>query len=224
MNNLSPAAEALVRAGARAALPSAADRARLSEALQAQLGEAAMLGGAGAAATKSAVGAAWVKVCAATLGVGLLAGGAALMSPPKTEPTVVPPARLAPAPRPVAAPLAESKPVAATEKVDRAPKDPATVAPALRRPADRLAQEVALLSRATSALRSGRADEALKALAEHQRQFPKGMLSEERRAARAQALCTLGRHGEARADLATLAKTAPQSPQAARARQACSKP
>lgn len=222
MNNLSQAAAALVRAGAKAARPSAADRARLSEALQAQLGETALLGGAGIAATKSVVGATWVKVCAATLSVGLLAGGAALVSQPKAQPSVVPPAHRAPVAVPAAKPVSvESAPVAVRETAP-SPKEPAA-APA-RRPADRLAQEVALLSRATSALRSGRADEALKALAEHQRQFPKGMLSEERRAARAQALCTLGRHSEARADLATLAKTAPQSPQAARARQACGKP
>jgi TolA-binding protein len=201
------------------------DRARLTEALQAQLGEAVVLGGAGTVAAKSVVGAAWIKVCAATAGLGLLAGGAALVSQPKTEPQVVPPARVAPARSPAAAPVvAESAPIAAPETVVRSPKEPAPAAPALRRPADRLAQEVALLSRATTALRSGRPEEALKALAEHQRQFPKGVLTEERRAARAQALCTLGRHGEARADLSTLAKTAPQSPQAARARQACGKP
>jgi TolA-binding protein len=97
--------------------------------------------------------------------------------------------------------------------------EPRATAP--RRPKDHLAQEVALLSRATSALRAGRAADALKTLNEHQRQFPRGMLAQERRGARAQALCALGRRQEAQADLATLARTAPQSPQAARARQAC---
>lgn len=221
MSNLSSAAAALVRAGAKAARPLPADRARLTEALQAQLGEAVVLGGAGTVATKSIVGATWIEVCAATAGLGLLAGGAALVSQPKTEPQVVPPARVAPVAAPV---VAESAPIAAPETVARSSKEPAPAAPALRRPADRLAQEVSLLSRATSALRSGRPEEALRALAEHQRQFPKGVLTEERRAARAQALCTLGRHAEARADLSTLAKTAPHSPQAARARQACGKP
>jgi hypothetical protein len=225
MSNLSSAAAALVRAGAKAARPSAGDRARLTEALQGQLGEAVVLGGAGTVATKSVVGAAWIKVCAATAGLGLVVGGAALVSQPKTQPQVVPPARVVPARSPAAAPVvAEAAPIAAPETLPGSPKEPATVAPALRRPADRLAHEVALLSRATSALRSGRPEDALRALAEHQRQFPKGVLTEERRAARAQALCTLGRHGEARADLSTLAKTAPQSPQAARARQACGKP
>jgi hypothetical protein len=57
------------------------------------------------------------------------------------------------------------------------------------------------------------------ALAEHQRQFPQGLLSVERRAARAQALCQLGRKAEAERELRGLS---PSSPQAARARKLCS--
>jgi hypothetical protein len=83
---------------------------------------------------------------------------------------------------------------------------------------DRLAQEVALLSRATSELRAGHAAQALKALAEHQRKFPAGALSEDRRAAKAQALCLLGRVVQGRAELARLPA---QSPAAARAAQVC---
>jgi hypothetical protein len=48
--------------------------------------------------------------------------------------------------------------------------------------------------------------------------FPKGLLSEEQRAARAQALCSLGRFDEANEKLAGLA---PQSPLAVQARQFC---
>jgi len=87
-----------------------------------------------------------------------------------------------------------------------------------QRPQDRLAQEVALLSRATSDLRAGRAGAALKSLEEHQRKFPNGMLAVERRAVRAQALCTLKRVSEGRAELSRLA---PQSPAAGRAKQLC---
>jgi len=86
------------------------------------------------------------------------------------------------------------------------------------RPQDRLAAEVESLSRATRDLRAGRAVEALKALDEYRRKFPKGLLSEEQRAARAQALCSLGRFDEANARLAELA---PQSPLAVRAKQFC---
>jgi hypothetical protein len=75
-----------------------------------------------------------------------------------------------------------------------------------------------LLSRATSDLHRGNAADALKVLNEHGREFPNGLLSEERRGARAQALCLLGRTSEARAELAHLT---PQSPAAARAQQVC---
>jgi hypothetical protein len=62
-----------------------------------------------------------------------------------------------------------------------------------KRATDRLAQEVAILSRATSELHAGRPANALKAIDEHARKFPNGLLVEERRAARTQALCALGR-------------------------------
>jgi RNA polymerase sigma-70 factor (ECF subfamily) len=85
-------------------------------------------------------------------------------------------------------------------------------------PASTLAEEVALLSKATSALHSGQASRALNILAEHQRKFPRGALAAERRGARAQALCQLGRKEEARATLQALS---PSSPLAARAKSAC---
>jgi hypothetical protein len=83
---------------------------------------------------------------------------------------------------------------------------------------DRLAEEVELLSRATVELRTGNAHGALEALEEHQRKFPMGTLTEERRAAMALALCALARVREGRAQLAALA---PNSPAVARAQQAC---
>ena len=217
MSQLSPAAQGLVRAAAKAARPSDADRARLLEAMRGHLGDAAVLGEAGVVTAKGVVGAFWAKVTAATLGVGLLAGGATAGLSGQVEPAAklsypapvaLHLAPLAPAPSPSIALLAAEAPVPAAR----------LAVPAARRPADRLAQEVALLSRAAGALRAGRAGDALKALNEHQSLFPKGVLAEERRAARAQALCALGRRGEARTDLATLGRS---SPQAARARAAC---
>jgi hypothetical protein len=80
---------------------------------------------------------------------------------------------------------------------------------------------VAILSRAASALHAGRAASALKAIDEHQRKFPQGLLSEERRAARAQALCLLGRRGEAELELQRLVKNSPQSPNTARVKEVC---
>lgn len=81
-----------------------------------------------------------------------------------------------------------------------------------------LAREVALLSRATRALRAGRNAEALEVLREHERVFPDGAMVEERISARAQALCALGRTEEG---LAALARLPPRTPAAARATQAC---
>lgn len=96
-----------------------------------------------------------------------------------------------------------------------------TSAPPRRAPRDRLAQEVAILSRAAKFLEAGRAADALRAIDEHQRKFPNGALQEERYAARVQALCALGRREEAVGELARLSRLAPDSPHVARARQSC---
>jgi hypothetical protein len=216
MSDLSQSAQQLVRGGAKAARPSDADRERIFEALRERLGDAALLGQA--AAAPSAFSALWVKVSAITVGLGLAAGGLVLGL--QGEPSK---ADVAPAPRPlpaVVAPAPAAEPAASSATLSPPLVAPpiAAVEPTTKRASDRLAEEVALLSRATSALRAGRANDALKTLNEHQSKFPKGLLSEERRAARAQALCALGRRPEAERELA---KLSPTSPQAARARQMC---
>jgi hypothetical protein len=86
------------------------------------------------------------------------------------------------------------------------------------RPSDRLAEEVAILSRAETELHAGRYASALRILDEHQRRFPHGTLTEERIAARIHALCGLGRVSEARAEMA---RVAPGSLHAGSARAAC---
>lgn len=221
--SLTPSARELVRAGAKAARPSDADRERVLEAMRSRLGDAAMLGAAGLVVTPSLTRALWLKVSAWTLGVGLLVGGAVVALQPASEPRVAAVARPPHlAENNVVAPTLAAEPTQPSiDPAQPSPSEPAPAAapaPSARRSNDRLAQEVSLLSRATSALRSGRAGDALKALNEHQSQFPKGALAEERRAAKAQALCALGRYGEAETELARLS---PQSPQAARARQVC---
>jgi hypothetical protein len=217
MSDLSQAAQELVRGAAMAARPSASDRERIFEALRDRLGDAALLGQA--AATPSAFSALWVKVSAVTLGLGLAAGGLVVGLQGEKTPVEAPPGPqqvvLAPPP------AQEPAPTPAVTPAPAAVVSPQTVEPAAaatKRASDRLAEEVTLLSSAASALRAGRAADALKTLNEHQSKFPKGLLSEERRAARAQALCALGRHREAEREIARLA---PSSPQAARARQLC---
>jgi hypothetical protein len=218
MSDLSQAAQELVRGAAQAARPSNSDRERIFEALRERLGDAAMLGQA-AAVAPSAFSALWIKVSAVTVGLGLAAGGLAVGLHSEAPSVVLPPAprTVVQAPAPVPEPAA-TPPVAPSPAAAASPQAVEPAAAATKRASDRLAEEVTLLSRATSALRTGRAEDAIKALNEHQSKFPKGLLSEERRAARAQALCALGRRSEAERELA---KLAPASPQAARARQLC---
>jgi hypothetical protein len=221
MSNLSPKGRDLVRAGQRAFQATDADRARLTSALRARLGDAALPPDMGQVVSTAAAGhALWPLISTVVLGVGILGGalffaarhqGVGRDNPP--EPNV---AATTPVIDPVATPSAEQP--ASPAATPTAPAPPALPATSAHRPQDSLAAEVAILSRATRDLRAGRPAEALKALDEYRRKFPKGLLSEEHRAARAQALCALGRFDEANAKLAELT---PKSPLAARAKQFC---
>ncbi len=230
MVDLSPKARSLVQAGRSAFRATAGDRQRIETALRARLGAGTLPPGADG--TGLAGPAAWHTVARLAIGVCVVGGAAFLALRPSASAPVpqaersghlpaAAPARAAPqttaagssdTPEPTrpVAPMVVASPATATSA-----KVPAPSAP--HKP-DRLAQEVALLSRATAELRAGHAGKALQALDEHQRRFPSGALSEDRRAAKAQALCSLGRVSEGRAELAQLA---PQSPAAARAKQVC---
>jgi len=84
-----------------------------------------------------------------------------------------------------------------------------------------LGEEVAILARATGELHAGHAANALRAVEEHQRRFPNGLLLQERRSARVQALCALGRRSEAQPEIDRLSRVAPQSPSTLTAKRAC---
>lgn len=223
MTRLTPRAEELVQAGRAALRPSDADRERVFQALLPRLG--AGLGAGAAMSTPSTAPAAAsgiaAKVAAAIVVIGVAGGGLFLAlrtEPPPARPVATAPVPSAAAPRAPIERVPENSPSAvprteATEK--RAP--PA----ASSRPADSLAEEVAILSEASAALHAGRPAAALKALDEHRRKFPRGALGQERTSARIQALCALGRTKEAQAELARLARTSPNSPHVARARKAC---
>ena len=83
---------------------------------------------------------------------------------------------------------------------------------------DTLAEELVLLTRATSQLSSGQASAALQTLDEHQGRFPRGVLSDERNAAKGRALCKLHRFDEGHAVLALLGAG---TPFAARVKEEC---
>lgn len=84
-----------------------------------------------------------------------------------------------------------------------------------------LAEEVAILSRATRALGAGHPAEAMRELDAHRNRFPKGVLTEERRAATAEARCALGQHEAAKAELRRLYRTSGESPQFLRVKRLC---
>lgn len=220
MLTLSPKGQALVRAGRQAAQPTAADRERVLSQLRARLGDAALPADLGTATSGAAAsGSSLPLLSALVVGVGIL-GGALFYAGPhraahdRPQPTVT---------MPVASPATMSQPVVppteeATGAVAAAPAvAPAAPAASGGRAKDRLAAEVALLSRATRDLRAGRPAEALKALDEYRRKFPKGLLKDEYGAASAQALCALERFGQAYAILGEL----PPSPLVVRAKQFC---
>ena len=226
MSELSPEARELVDDGLSVLRPSSRDRARVASALAARLGAATLLlPEAAGAAPKPLAAAAWPKLATlvASVSAGVAAVGATYwlaQSPPApTEAPVKPPAIAAP-------PVAHGTPPAASVESPDEPQgelapEPPVTAPRKTVAVDPLAEEVAILSKATSALRAGNPAEGLRLLGEHQRKFPKGRLAEERRAARIQALCALGKLSAAEAELARLAQSSPRSPHLARAQRAC---
>jgi hypothetical protein len=217
MTDLDPKARALIQASRLALRPSAADRARSEAALRERLGSNVLTSDGDAKPSSSL---AWRSVVGIALGVCVLGAVAFLALRPASSspaprarpaavlpPTAAPPAALLEPPTDPT-PLSSAPPTRAHEALTPPVRDP-------------LAREVTLLSRATRALHAGRTAAALKTLDEHQRKFPDGVLTEERRAAKAQALCALGRIAEGRAELARLT---PHSPSAARAEQFCDSP
>jgi hypothetical protein len=160
----------------------------------------------------------WPLISAVVIGIGIVGGTLFFALRSGSEQGISPETTVATMPmsEPVVPPPVEQPTNLAVAQPAAEP--PAPAAASGHRPQDRLAAEVALLSRATRDLRAGRPAEALKALDEYRRKFPKGLLSEEQRAARAQTLCALGRFDEATEKLAGLA---PQSPLAVQAKQFC---
>ena len=225
MAPLSPKAQAVIQSGREGLRPTVAERERIEAVL-----DASALAPVQAPLPRTSP---WRLVASLAVGFALVGGGGLFLARSHTPP----PAPAARAPATFATPVMPPAPAASvTAQVEPplAPPDPVPV-PAPSAPADSasgaalpgqaparagngLSQEIALLSRAASALRAGRAAEALQVINEHQRKFPNGVLSVERRAVRAQALCSLKRVAEGRAELARLAHNLPA---AARAKQIC---
>jgi len=234
MAALKPDVASLLRAGRTAFRPQASDRERMLQSLGQTLGASAVLDGP--RRTEPPKGPAgrfpvrtWTLggLGALTVGAGVLvaahpwttapsrSASTVAASIPAVGPVAPPPAAIA------APPSVEERPAQAVAESSAVPARPAAYASPAPGAPDSLPEEVRLLSKAEQQLSTGRADDALRTLGEHERRFSGGVLAEERLAARVQALCALGRVAEARADLARLARAYPQSPHLDRARKFC---
>jgi len=220
MSGLSPELTEFVQVSRSALRPTEADSARILEALRAQVGDAAVVG------ADAAQGAASLASTSFLLGKGSLLslvglamlGGIWFFATHSRRATLreTNGATSAAATASVTIALAPSSTASNTQlSPEPAASEVAAVANLSSdgdksRPAashhvhDRLAEEVAIIARAEAALRSGRPAVALDVLNEHERKFGNGLLAEERIAARAQALCALGRTAEAQAQLTQL--------------------
>jgi hypothetical protein len=188
--------------------------------LRAELGAAALdRGSGGAERVASWKGAGLFATSGLTLGAVVVLW-LVFRAPPVARDHGAVPSPKAPAVASVAG--AESALAPSTPEPSAAPVAP-LVTSAAERPdkSGGLAEEVAILARATADLNAGRSADALRELELHRRRFPNGQLTEERRAARARALCALGRKEEAEVELARLAQKSAHSPNLLRARQVC---
>jgi hypothetical protein len=220
MDALSPKARALIERSQAALRAKPGDRERIESALRTRLGTDALPATESVARISNL--ARW-KVVSGAIGAVMLGGAAfwavgsggsapqprAAESPGSAAPSSATPSTPTPVESPaIAAPSPAKSVVAPKSEVSR-----------VRAPAqDELAREVALLARATQELRAGDAQKALRTLETHRRKYPNGLLEQERRSARAQALCTLGRVAEGRAEQQQLEE---RSPAASRAKQVC---
>ncbi len=220
MSGLSPELREFVLASRSAILPSEADSARIIEGLRGRLGDAALVGieTAQVVAKTASIKFLFLKTSLMSL-AGLAAlGGIWFFVAGNPRATVreangvarieaVASANVAHAPSTTASsPLVSPEPEASGVAALANPiPDSDKARPVASRPSrDRLAQEVAIISRAEAALRGGRPTVALEILNEHERKFGNGLLAEERIAASAQALRALGRNAEADAQLTQL--------------------
>jgi hypothetical protein len=106
----------------------------------------------------------------------------------------------------------------ATRPSDLTPTPTSEAAP---EPVDSLGPELALLRQARAALDRHDPEAALALLDQHAKRYPLGTMQQERLAARALALCALGRGAAAIATAQELMRLAPGSPYLARVRAGC---
>ncbi len=221
MNELSTEARAVLDAGFRAQSPTAADRARVRAALDARL--------AAESPASLPSGATPLTLGIAALVIAALVWWWAHRTTPQPAPQPEPPALSAPA---VVAPPVVAPPVVAPPAVAPPPSAPPVVAPAEPPTAprvravpalsdeDTLAEEMRLIGRARRAHAASNDPEAMAALSEHRRRFPRGTLTEEREATELLIRCARQEPGTA-GRVAAFARRFPASPQRPRIDRVC---
>lgn len=220
MAELGPEARALLRAGRTVLRPTLDDRSRVFAALRSRLETDTGSSPATPGAPKAAVGSPVLSAVAVGLAVAGVVTSVALFRNTSPSPAVVPSRAQASVATPVtpSAPLAPPTPAAEGISAAAPPSDSSNARTTTSRRTDLLGAEVAILSRAATELHARHFASALKLLDEHARTFPRGTLTQERIAARVQALCGLGRVSEAKAELLRLGRG---SLQEGSAREAC---
>jgi outer membrane biosynthesis protein TonB len=177
-----------------------------------------------------------LKIVGVLAAVGVIGGGVALLSkrePPPREVAVVEPASIEPEspepalPEPALPEPASPEPEPAS--IEPAPIEPAPIEPApVEPPPDEsivkpktqqkppaqpksLTDEVALMQALSTALKQEDSSKVLALVAEHERDFPKGQFIEERRAAKARALCRSGKLAAGKREAEAFASRWPDS-------------
>lgn len=247
MDELSQGARSLLAAADSYDDPTADDAARVRRAVLTRVGAIGLTAAVVTAGSTQAKAASVMSIAAKlTAALAVTAGGVAATwtyvhhdSEPAAITVPAPIKATAPAVKPVAPPVpAPSEPAAISPEdvalevapvvkspraLPRAPRveDKSEPAPAKPEPtpAD-LEAEMRLIRGADSALRAGRASEALTLLAQHQAEHPHASLAHEREGLRAIANCQLGAAGSSSAAERFLSR-APRSPLAPRLRSAC---
>jgi hypothetical protein len=168
-----------------------------------------------------------LKIVGALAIVGVIGGGLALVADRDrdsdeiaavVEPTAPAPEPTAPAPEPALPEPAVPEPV--LEPTLPEPSKPATTK-VKKAPPKTLADEVALMQAISTALKQGDSRKVLTLAAEHERDFSKGQFIEERRAAKARALCQAGKHAAGKKEAASFASRWPDSIHLSSVKQDC---
>jgi hypothetical protein len=141
-------------------------------------------------------------------------------SPPATAAGSSPALQAIPvSPKAVAAPPVLSAPT--SRSASSAPVEPLQSPPAVGPASTTLEAETRLLLAGIAALHAGDAVRALAFFDEHARDYPSGVLAEERAVERILALCSLGRSDDVRAAASAFLAAHPGSPLAPRVRASC---